>query len=76
MFRALRHVPALETMPAPIAITSTCTPEEIEALPQVQVDVTAEGVFSTAVGPSSKLTLAHWHVTTPEEVVEMMEHLL
>jgi trehalose 6-phosphate synthase/phosphatase len=76
MFRALRHVPAVDTMPAPIAITSTCTPEEIEALPEVKVDVTPEGIFSTAVGPSSKKTLARWHVTSPEEVVDMMQHLL
>ncbi|KAJ6631821.1 trehalose-phosphatase-domain-containing protein [Mycena sp. CBHHK59/15] len=30
------------------------------------------GVFTTAVGPSSKPTLARWHVRTPEEVVEHM----
>lgn len=64
MFRALRHVPALETMGAPIAITSTCTADEIAALPEVKVAVQPEGIFSTAVGPPTKLTLARYHVTT------------
>lgn len=62
-------------MAAPIAITSTCTPEEIETLPEVKIAVTPEGIFSTAVGVG-KVTLANYHVPEPSDVVEAMEALL
>lgn len=55
-------------MSAPIAVTSTCTPKEIEALKDVELSIHPEDCFSTAVGPPAKKTLARWHVTTPEEV--------
>jgi len=42
----------------------------------VELDVSPDGVFTTAVGHSSKRTLASWHVTTPEEVVEHLLHLV
>jgi trehalose 6-phosphate synthase/phosphatase len=42
----------------------------------VELAVSPEAVFTTAVGHSSKRTLASWHVTTPEEVVEHMLHLV
>lgn len=42
----------------------------------VELAVSPEGVFTTAVGHSSKRTLASWHVTTPEEVVEHMLFLV
>jgi len=32
----------------------------------------SEAIFTTAVGHSSKRTLARWHVTTPEVIVERM----
>ena len=33
-------------------------------------------MFTTAVGHSSKRTLAAWHVTSPEEVVGHLLHLV
>ena len=38
----------------------------------VELAIERDAVFTTAVGHSSKRTLAAWHVTTPEEVVEHM----
>lgn len=90
MFRSLRSILPLTTasasstdpaaakniMSAPIAVTSTCTAEEREKLGDVEVKLEAEGIFSTAVGPSAKKTLARWHVTSPEEVVQMMATLV
>jgi len=35
-----------------------------------------EAVFTTAVGHGSKRTLASWHVTTPQEIVEHMLDLV
>ncbi|KAG1741303.1 hypothetical protein EDB19DRAFT_1705269 [Suillus lakei] len=42
----------------------------------VKLAVSPEAVFTTAVGHSSKRTLASWHVTTPEEVVEHILYLV
>lgn len=42
----------------------------------VELAIERDAVFTTAVGHSSKRTLAVWHVTTPEEVVEHMLHLI
>ena len=42
----------------------------------VELAIERDAVFTTAVGHSSKRTLAAWHVTTPEEVVEHMLHLV
>ena len=42
----------------------------------VELAIERDAVFTTAVGHSSKRTLAVWHVTTPEEVVEHMLHLV
>ena len=47
-----------------------------DAFPPVELAISREAVFTTAVGHSSKRTLAVWHVTTPEEVVEHMLHLV
>ena len=35
-----------------------------------------EAIFTTAVGHGSKRTLASWHVTTPQEIVEHMLDLV
>ncbi|EJC97623.1 trehalose-6-phosphate phosphatase [Fomitiporia mediterranea MF3/22] len=47
--------------------------EEGTETPPKEIALKPEGVFSIAVGSSSKKTLASWHVTSPHEVVE---HLL
>ena len=44
--------------------------------PVVNLAIRPEAVFTTAVGHSSKRTLAGWHVTAPQEVVEHMLELV
>ena len=71
MFRALLLFPPgtqKVTMEAPIAVTLVDDPN---AKP-VELDIKHEAIFTTAVGHSSKRTLASWHVTTPQEIIEHM----
>jgi len=71
MFRALLLFPPgtnKVTMEAPIAVTLVDDPN---AKP-VELGIKPEAIFTTAVGHSSKRTLASWHVTTPQEIVEHM----
>lgn len=84
MFRSLRGIfppggPREDepvTMKPPVGVTSVLEPEEIELLPEVEMQIRPEGVFATTVGPAAKKTLAQWHVTCPEEVVDALEQLL
>lgn len=84
MFRSLRTVfppggPVKDepvVLRPPVAITSAMEPEEAADLPDVTLLVTPSDIFATTVGPPAKKTLAGWHVTCPEEVVEAMEHLV
>jgi trehalose 6-phosphate synthase/phosphatase len=77
MFRALQFatdptVPdASLRMDPPIAITLVD-----KAAQPVELALRTSGIFSTAVGHSSKRTLAAWHVTTPAEVVDCMLNLV
>lgn len=63
-------------MKPPVGVTATLEPEEVELLPEVELKIRPSSVFSITVGPSAKKTLAGWHVTTPEAVVDSVEHLL
>lgn len=84
MFRSLRTIfppggprdgePVV--MKPPVGITSTMEPEEAELLPDVDIQIRPDGVFTTTVGPPAKKTLASWHVTCPDEVVDALEFLL
>lgn len=84
MFRALRTVfppgglvddnPVI--LKPPVAVTSAMEPEEADELPDVELSIRPKGVFATTVGPPAKRTLAGWHVTCPEEVVEALDSLL
>jgi len=84
MFRSLRTIfppggvqygePLI--MKPPVALTSSMDPEDADELPDVTLLITPDDIFSTTVGPPAKKTLAGWHVTCPEEVVEALEHLL
>ncbi|WVR05280.1 trehalose-phosphatase [Kwoniella sp. DSM 27419] len=83
MFRALRTVfpPGGITdgpvvMKPPVAVTSTLEPEEVAELEDVELSIRPDEIFSTTVGPPAKKTLAGWHVTCPEEVVEALETVL
>lgn len=44
--------------------------------PDVELAIASDAIFTTAVGPSSKRTLASWHLTAPEEVLDHMLHLV
>jgi trehalose 6-phosphate synthase/phosphatase len=78
MFRSLRTIfpPGGPTeneptvLKPPVAITSALEPEEADELPDVTLAITPDSIFATTVGPPAKKTLAGWHVTCPEEVVE------
>ncbi len=84
MFRALRQVfppgglreGVPNHMSAPAAVTSVIDPEEAAKLEEVELMLKPEGVWALAIGPPSKRTLAGWHVTSPEEVVDAVEALL
>ncbi|KIK42410.1 glycosyltransferase family 20 protein [Suillus luteus UH-Slu-Lm8-n1] len=77
MFRALLLFPpsstSKATMEPPLSVTLVDNTKEHG---DVELAVSPEAVFTTAVGHSSKRTLASWHVTTPEEVVEHMLFLV
>ncbi|KAH7928571.1 trehalose 6-phosphate phosphatase [Leucogyrophana mollusca] len=80
MFRALQLFPSgsapdlKATMPAPLSVTLVEKGAPKDKV--VELAVAPGAVFTTAVGHSSKRTLASWHVTTPEEVVDHMLHLV
>jgi trehalose 6-phosphate synthase/phosphatase len=86
MFRALLFPPGEKIlMEAPIAITllsaSSSSGKEAAAAPPpppaaVPLSIQSEAIFTTAVGHSSKRTLARWHVTTPQEILEQMLDLV
>lgn len=84
MFRSLRTIfppggithGAPVILRPPVAVTSSLEPEEIAELPDVELKVTPDKIFATTVGPPAKKTLAGWHVTSPEEVVDAIEHLV
>ncbi|KAJ7927609.1 trehalose-phosphatase-domain-containing protein [Mycena leptocephala] len=72
MFRALTLFPTTGTtkaiLDAPLSVT--LIDANSEHAPPVELAITPECVFTTAVG--QKKTLAHWHVTTPQDIVEHM----
>ncbi|KAG6846500.1 hypothetical protein H0H93_013565, partial [Arthromyces matolae] len=71
MFRSLLLFPpgtTEVTMKPPMSVTMV----EGQATP-VELSIRPEAIFTTAVGHSSKRTLAGWHVTASQEVVD---HLL
>ncbi|KZT24858.1 glycosyltransferase family 20 protein [Neolentinus lepideus HHB14362 ss-1] len=76
MFRALLF-PSGATkwkMDAPLSVTLAVKDKSVH--PQQELALAPEAIFTTAVGHSSKKTLASWHVTTPEEVVESMLNIV
>ncbi|KAI0821861.1 trehalose 6-phosphate phosphatase [Trametes gibbosa] len=78
MFRALLLFPNNATharLDPPLSVTLLAKEDE-PAFEPVDLALVPDAVFTTAVGHSSKRTLAVWHVTTPEEVVEHMLHLV
>ncbi|KAJ7104384.1 trehalose-6-phosphate phosphatase [Mycena belliarum] len=73
MFRALILFDTGATkakMDAPLSVT--LVDPEGDSAPPVDLAIKPDCVFTTAVGHSSKRTLASWHVTTPQEIVDHM----
>ena len=70
MFRALylSEMTFPYTMEAPLSV-SLVGAEKMREFPCVELQLTPEDIFTTAVGHPSKRTLAKWHVTSPLEVV-------
>jgi trehalose 6-phosphate synthase/phosphatase len=78
MFRALNLFPTGVTkavLDPPLAITCVNNGTENKPHP-VELAIKPDAIFTTAVGHSSKRTLASWHVTTPAEIVEHMLHIV
>jgi trehalose 6-phosphate synthase/phosphatase len=76
MFRALLLFPTgvtKATMMAPLSVT--LLEKQAGGAESVELAISPEAVFTTAVGHSSKRTLASWHVTTPAEIVDHMLHI-
>jgi len=72
MFRALILFPDNEpkaTLHPPVSVTQLDLKRTFEP---VGLAIESAAVFTTAVGVSSKRTLASWHVTTPVEIVDHM----
>lgn len=70
MFRSLQftEVPLPYTMDPPLSV-SLVAEERTREYARVELQLTPEDLFTTAVGHPSKRTLAKWHVTSPLEVV-------
>jgi len=70
MFRSLQFSePTLPyTMDPPLSV-SLVSAEKAREKQRVELQLTPEDMFTTAVGHPSKRTLAKWHVTSPLEVV-------
>ncbi|CAL1698983.1 unnamed protein product [Somion occarium] len=78
MFRALllfQNDNSKAVLEAPLSVTLLAD-NDTTKFESVELAVTRDDIFTTAVGHSSKRTLAVWHVTTPEEIVEHMLHLV
>lgn len=67
MFRALRLFP-IGSSKAVLQVTGSPDPIDLAIQP--------EDIFATTVGSSTKKTLASWHVTGPQEIVEAINFLL
>ena len=74
MFRSLVLFPPGKPTEAvlepPLSVTLVDGDKDCQPL---KLSITPEAIFTTAVGHSGKRTLASWHVTSSQEVVE---HLL
>ncbi len=70
MFRALQFTegPLPYAMDPPLSV-SLVGEGKARKHPRVELQLNPDTIFTTAIGPPSKRTLAKWHVTSPLEVV-------
>jgi trehalose 6-phosphate synthase/phosphatase len=78
MFRSLQFTETEQpfTMDPPLSVslvnaaaTSPAEGGKSHEHPRVELKLSSEDLFTTAVGHPSKRTLAKWHVTSPLEVI-------
>ena len=50
--------------------------ENNENYPSKEIQMVPDDIFTIMIGPSSKRTLAGWHLTTPEEIINTIEELV
>jgi len=77
MFRALQLFQpgaTKATMDPPLSVT--LVDKDASAQKPVNLALSPDNIFTTAVGHTDKRTLARWHVTSPGEVVEHMLYLV
>ena len=76
MFRALHLFKSGATraiMDPPLSVTLV---DEGDDEQPVDLALSPDNIFTTAVGHTNKRTLASWHVNSPAEIVEHMLHLV
>ncbi|KAG5457255.1 MAG: glycosyltransferase family 20-domain-containing protein [Olpidium bornovanus] len=72
MFRVLRHISVGATPPnSAVGKMANCSGSPVEGGPDKQ----PPHVYTCTIGPSKKMTLASWHVQSPEELVRVMERM-
>lgn len=59
-------------MNAPVSVSMN---NDETTLPGVEINMNADDIFTITIGPASKPSLAGWHLTTPEEVIDALEKL-
>lgn len=75
MFRALSMFQGgvtKVTMEPPLSVTLVEKGGSASVPKPVDLALTPDDVFTTAVGHTGKRTLASWHVTTPAEIIDNM----
>jgi trehalose 6-phosphate synthase/phosphatase len=60
-------------MDPPLSVT--LVDEDASEQEPIDLSVSPDNIFTTAVGHKGKRTLASWHVTSPAEIVEHMLYL-
>jgi trehalose 6-phosphate synthase/phosphatase len=77
MFRSLLFIGHGDTiMMQPPASAASVDPDNGSDLQPVKLQIATPGIFSTTVGASNKKTLARWHVTSPNEIIDAMLSLV
>jgi trehalose 6-phosphate synthase/phosphatase len=76
MFRALLFPTNAQQLSMDAPLSVTLLEKDPARFGRVDLALTLDGIFTTAVGHSSKRTLASWHVTSPEAIVDSMLHLV
>ena len=63
-------------MMQPPVSAASLDPDNGSGLQPTVLQISPPNIFSTTVGASSKKTLARWHVTSPNEIIDAMLSLV